>query len=316
MRSTPPYARIAADIRADIRSGKLSPGDRVPSAREITRRWGVAIATATKVLAALRGEGLVRPVPGVGTVVAGVGGNGDPGRTGRAPARVGRTRTAERALDLDAVVTAAIGVADVEGGTGFSMRRLAAELGVSAMALYRHVQGKPDLLRAMAGRAFSEDPLPEAPEDWRRGLELAARREWEIYQRHPWVLEIVSLHRPLMIDSMVEHTEWSLGLLRRAGAEPDLALWAVVSLHAYTMGMAGQAGIVHLLHLAMPRQEVGHLDGWGRGKYDGGGALYHMRSRGNTGAKTLSWTLRGKGVATVRIGSCRTGWITKRVEVG
>jgi AcrR family transcriptional regulator len=139
------------------------------------------------------------------------------------------------------VVTAAIGVADVEGGTGFSMRRLAAELGVSAMALYRHVQGKPDLLRAMAGRAFSEDPLPEAPEGWRRGLELAARREWEIYQRHPWVLEIVSLHRPLMIDSLVEHTEWSLGLLRRAGAEPDLALWAVVSLNAYTMGMAGQA---------------------------------------------------------------------------
>ena len=64
------------------------------------------------------------------------------------------------------------------------------------------------------------------------------------------------------------------------------------------------------------RQEVGHLDGWGRGKYDGTGALYHMRSRGNTGAKTLSWTLRGKGLATVRIGSCRTGWITKRVEVG
>ena len=64
------------------------------------------------------------------------------------------------------------------------------------------------------------------------------------------------------------------------------------------------------------RQEVGHLDGWGRGKYDGTGALYHMRSRGNTGAKTLSWTLRGKGLATVRVGSCRTGWITKRVEVG
>jgi len=41
-----------------------------------------------------------------------------------------------------------------------------------------------------------------------------------------------------------------------------------------------------------------------------------MRSRGNTGAKTLSWTLRGNGLATVRIGSCRTGWITKRVEVG
>ena len=63
------------------------------------------------------------------------------------------------------------------------------------------------------------------------------------------------------------------------------------------------------------RQEVGHLDGWGRGKYEGGGALYYMRSRGNTGSRTLSWTLRGKGTATVRIGSCRTGWITQRVEV-
>jgi hypothetical protein len=64
------------------------------------------------------------------------------------------------------------------------------------------------------------------------------------------------------------------------------------------------------------RQTVGHLDGWGRGKYDGASALYYMRSRGNTGAKTLSWTLRGKGLATVRIGSCRTGWITQRIEVG
>ena len=70
--------------------------------------------------------------------------------------------------------------------------------------------------------------------------------------------------------------------------------------------------------LANPREahrEVGHLDGWGRGKYDGTGALYYMRSRGNTGAKTLSWTIKGSGLVSVRIGSCRTGWITERVEV-
>ena len=63
------------------------------------------------------------------------------------------------------------------------------------------------------------------------------------------------------------------------------------------------------------RQQVGHLDGWGRGKFEGSAALYYMRSRGSTGSKTLSWTLRGRGVASVRIGSCRTGWITERVEV-
>jgi len=65
----PPSLRIAGELRAQIERGDLAPGERVPSAREITRRWGVAIATATRVLAALRDDGLVRAVPGVGTVV-------------------------------------------------------------------------------------------------------------------------------------------------------------------------------------------------------------------------------------------------------
>jgi AcrR family transcriptional regulator len=69
--SLPPYARIAAEIREQISSGALRPGDRVPSTRQITERWGVAMATATKVLTALGQEGLVRAIPGVGTVVAG-----------------------------------------------------------------------------------------------------------------------------------------------------------------------------------------------------------------------------------------------------
>src|ERR1700759_1496048 len=65
----PPYARIAAELRDQIERGELQPGQRVPSTREITGRWGVAMATATKVLATLRQDGLVHPVPGGGTVV-------------------------------------------------------------------------------------------------------------------------------------------------------------------------------------------------------------------------------------------------------
>ena len=72
----------------------------MPSAREITRRWGVAIATATRVLAALRDDGLVRAVPGVGTVVVAprrAGPDDAPGsrrpggwRTAAAPGTAGR----------------------------------------------------------------------------------------------------------------------------------------------------------------------------------------------------------------------------------
>jgi DNA-binding GntR family transcriptional regulator len=59
-----PYLRIVDEIRGRIASGELKPGDRVPSARQITQEWGVAIATATKALAALQAEGVVRAVVG------------------------------------------------------------------------------------------------------------------------------------------------------------------------------------------------------------------------------------------------------------
>lgn len=69
-RNDPPYLQIARHIRSQIESGALGEGQSVPSARQIASTWGVALATATKVHARLRSDGLVRAVPGVGTVVA------------------------------------------------------------------------------------------------------------------------------------------------------------------------------------------------------------------------------------------------------
>jgi hypothetical protein len=70
-----------------------------------------------------------------------------------------------------------------------------------------------------------------------------------------------------------------------------------------------------LVELDDARREIGHLDGWGRGLYDGSNALYLMRSRGRTGTRQLTWVLRGSGTLSVRIGSCRVGWIEKLIEV-
>jgi GntR family transcriptional regulator len=61
--------QVVGHIRTQILEGELRDGDRVPSARQIMQDWGIAMATATKVLAALKSEGLVRTLPGVGTVV-------------------------------------------------------------------------------------------------------------------------------------------------------------------------------------------------------------------------------------------------------
>jgi DNA-binding GntR family transcriptional regulator len=68
-RPEPPYMQVVRHIRDEIISRRLAEGATVSSARQIAAEWDIALATATKALATLRAEGLVRGVPGVGTVV-------------------------------------------------------------------------------------------------------------------------------------------------------------------------------------------------------------------------------------------------------
>src|SRR4051794_4537930 len=123
-----PYRRIAADIARRIASGEFAPGTRIPSTRQLMAEHGVAMATATKVLATLREEGLVEAVRGVGTVV------------GRAP---------PEGPDRERVIATAVLIADAEGLHGLSMRRLAGQLGIPTMSIYRHVADREDLILLM-----------------------------------------------------------------------------------------------------------------------------------------------------------------------
>src|SRR3954452_9897811 len=107
--TAPASARIADQLRRRIASGELAPGARMPSTRALVQRYGVAMATATKVLTTLRREGLIRSVPGVGTVVVG---ELPPRRTAGRPPR--RRSGVEGVLNLRAIVAAGIAVADAE----------------------------------------------------------------------------------------------------------------------------------------------------------------------------------------------------------
>ncbi|GAB3431941.1 TetR/AcrR family transcriptional regulator [Flindersiella endophytica] len=101
-------------------------------------------------------------------------------------------------LTVDQIVRAAISVADAEGLTALSMRRVAAELGVGVMSLYTYVPSKAELLEVMLDEVIGEPDRP-GPEggDWRSRLEAAARAEWRMYQRHPWVLQVSTVRPPL-----------------------------------------------------------------------------------------------------------------------
>lgn len=66
---TPPYLQVVQELKKRIIDGDLKDGDRLPSVRQIAEQWGIAQATAMKVLAALRADGLAESKTGVGTVV-------------------------------------------------------------------------------------------------------------------------------------------------------------------------------------------------------------------------------------------------------
>ncbi|WP_112470824.1 GntR family transcriptional regulator [Streptomyces triticisoli] len=67
---TPPYRLVAEELRRQIRSGRLKPGERVPSSRDLEATYEIANMTARSALRMLRDEGLIHTMPGRGNFVA------------------------------------------------------------------------------------------------------------------------------------------------------------------------------------------------------------------------------------------------------
>ena len=64
------YERIAERIAADIRAGRLAPGERLPGERELARRLEVGRASVREAIAALALQGVLATRPGAGSYVA------------------------------------------------------------------------------------------------------------------------------------------------------------------------------------------------------------------------------------------------------
>jgi AcrR family transcriptional regulator len=119
------------------------------------------------------------------------------------------------------------------------MRRVAAELGVGTMSLYRHVGSKDDLVTQMADLVFSEATLPvPGPAGWRAKLELVARHQWNLCWKHLWLPQAVSFTRPSLAPHMLVHTEWTLAALDGLGLSPQARLQEAISLHSLVISSA------------------------------------------------------------------------------
>jgi AcrR family transcriptional regulator len=148
------------------------------------------------------------------------------------------TNTGRTRLRKPLVLQAAVALADKEGLDGFSMRRLAQELGVVPMALYKHVANKDELLDAMVDLVFDEIESPAIDDDWRsamRGRALSAR---EALKRHSWAIGVMETRSPGPAN--LRNHNAVMGCLREAGFSFQTAIHAYSLQDAYIYGFAQQ----------------------------------------------------------------------------
>jgi GntR family transcriptional regulator len=66
---TPAYLRIVDDIRDQIRTGKLKPGDKLPSFSELCEQYEASNTVVRSAMLILKGEGLIDGQQGKGVFV-------------------------------------------------------------------------------------------------------------------------------------------------------------------------------------------------------------------------------------------------------
>ena len=140
------------------------------------------------------------------------------------------------ALTRDAIVEAALRIADAEGLAAVSMRRIAAELDARTMSLYHHVARKEDVIALMFDAVAAEVLVPEPlPAGWREAVTLVARRERDVAHRHPWMRGVHGTNIEIG-PNMLRHAEQTLAALGELKLSPADALQVSMAVDHYVLG--------------------------------------------------------------------------------
>jgi AcrR family transcriptional regulator len=133
------------------------------------------------------------------------------------------SRATRERLDRDAVVTRAIALADAEGLDAVTIRRLAADLGVTAMALYWHFKNKDELLDGVVEHLLRTVAVPMIEStDWAEQLRAGVGAVVEALRPHAALAPLVH-PRILAGEAGVALVEHTLGLLAAAGFTAEQA---------------------------------------------------------------------------------------------
>jgi AcrR family transcriptional regulator len=124
-------------------------------------------------------------------------------------------------LSRDRVLRAAVVLADQVGIDSLSMRRLAEELGVVPMALYKHVANKEELLDGMIDVVVGEIDPPVHGADWKSAVRQRILSARQALLRHPWAPQVIeSKKNPTPV--VLAYMDSMIGLFRAGGFSVSL----------------------------------------------------------------------------------------------
>jgi AcrR family transcriptional regulator len=140
-------------------------------------------------------------------------------------------------LRRDDVVAAAIRATERGELATLTMRGLADRLGVSAMALYAHVDDKDDLLDEVLDYVLRRDaaPLPMAAGGWQDWMVEFAERLHRVLRDHPVLLDRYC-RSPVGVPGALARMEAALAVLADAGFDDRACVDLYAAVQMFTLG--------------------------------------------------------------------------------
>ncbi len=158
-----------------------------------------------------------------------VAGTREPQRAEAEPAR--RPLTRERILHVG------LRLIDQQRLEAFTMRKLAQELGVDPMSIYRHFENKDALLDGVADMLWGEVELPGRETGWEALLRSIATSLRALAHAHPHAYALLC-NNQIMPLAMLRLCDVTLEQLQRAGFEQKRALEILCTVSSYAIGYA------------------------------------------------------------------------------
>lgn len=132
------------------------------------------------------------------------------------------------------IAAAGVRLADRDGLESLSMRKLAGELGVGTMSLYRYVANKVELTEVMLDAIVGELTIDEGASGWRDTLAAIARSRRRMVRAHPWAAGFGS--RPSLGPNTLAWIEQSTARLDRRDLTIDQVMDMIGTVTAFVTG--------------------------------------------------------------------------------